>query len=238
MSILAWRIVATISLCIFIISIIVQKINRFNDNTLYKNFVSDELIKKTKGINSTNFLYLTNKETSKFIDKYVIMKTFSDKLLVCHYNKPYKKIIYTIVQLSKSKKVINVSKCVELITGESSRIFTLKKKCKYVNIVVNKADTTVVNKSAIKPLSRSNVKKYCFFKYFTLAGLFMTIRHALFEVFFGKFFTRALLNSFVNYGLIGLCLIIPAIIVLFYKWGYNAKSVKARNGRALVYEFV
>lgn len=238
MSVLAWRLLATACLLLFFICIIIQKVCGFNANTLYKNFASDELIKKSKGINSTNYLYLTNRETSQFIDKYVVMHTFADKLLVCHYTKPYKKIIYTIIQLSKNQKVINVSKCVELMTCDSSKIITLKKRCKFVQVVVNKVDTILVNKSAIKPLSKSYINKYCFFKYFSLVGIFMAIRHTLFEIFFGFYFMRAMLNSLLNYGLIALCLLVPAIIVIFYKIGYNSKSIKARNGRALTYEFV
>ena len=238
MSILAWWIAAAACLLMSIVCFIIQKAFRFNGNKLYKNFSNDELIRRTKGLNSTNYLYYTNRETSQFINKYVIMKTLCDKLLVCHYNKPYKKIIFTVVQMSRTHRIINVSKCVELMTGDSSKIISIKKRCKYVNIVVNKVDTAVINKSAIKPLSRSAVRKYCFFKYLSLVGIFMTIRHAVFEVFSGFFFARALLNSFLNYGLIASCLLIPAIIVFFYRVGYNSKSLNSRNGRALVYEFV
>ena len=238
MSLLAWRIVAAVCLFVSIVSFMVLSICKFNVNRLYKNFTRDELVRRTKGVNSTNYLYFTNRETSKYINKYVIMKTFADKLLVCHYNKPYKKIVYTVVQMSSTKRIIKVSKCVELMTGDSSKIITLKRRCKFVNIVVNKVDTVIVNNSAIKPLSESYIKKYCFFKYFSFVGFFMTLRHLFFELILGQYFLRALLNSIFNYILIGTCILVPAIIVFLYRIGYARKAKKARNGRALEYEFV
>ena len=234
MSLFAWRIVGITGASLFLICFIIMIIFGFTKNRLYKDFRRDELIRRTRGVNSTNFLYFTGIETAKFINKYVIMKTLTDKFLVCHYNKVYKKIAFSVIQYSSTRKVISVLKCVELSTGSSSKIISLKKKCKYVNIVVNKVDGEEINSSVIKPISRTKIKLYCFFKFLLLLGFMVGLRHLI----CGEYFARAFLNGLVNYSILLASLGVAFVVSILNLIGLLSKNRKARNGGVLEYEFV
>ena len=238
MSLYAWRLVGMIGAGVFVLSALIMLIAGFIRNKFYKEFHRDELVKRSKGVNSKNFLYFTGNETAKYINKYVIMKTMTDKYLVCHYNKPYKKITYTVIQYSGIRRAISVLKCVELSTSDSSKIIALKRRCKYVNIIINKVDGEEINTSAIKPISRAKIRAYCFFKFFTLLGFFVAARHGIVELVGGETFSRAFFNGTVNIILMIASVVVAALISIFHRIGLAAKSRKARNGGVLEYEFI
>ena len=238
MSLYAWRLVAIIASGVFVVSALIMIIAGFIKNKFYKEFHRDELVKRTRSVNSKNYLYFTANETAKYINKYVVMKTMTDKYLVCHYNRPYKKITFTIIQYSGFRKAISVLKCVELGTGDSSKIIALKRRCKYVNIIVNKVDDEELNTSAIKPISRGKIRAYCFFKFFLLLGFFIGLRHGIIELVGGDTYARAFLNGTFNIILLIASVVISALISIFHRIGLGAKSRKARNGGVLEYEFI
>ena len=238
MSLEFWRLILIICVAVFVVCFVITRIGRFSKNTFYKELHKDELSSKRRGVNSTNFVYFTSGETSKFIKKYVVMKTFTDKYMVCQFARRFEKICYSIIQYSATGRAIGVLKCVELATGDSSRIIALKKRCKYVNVVVNKVDMEEINSSVIKPLSKAKIRAICFFKFLMNFAIFMILRHLFVELFAGPTFSRVFFNGLLNYILIGASFICSLLISIFYKIGYSIASRRARNGGELEYEFI
>ena len=241
MSLSFWRLIALVGVAIFVLSALIMMIFRFRKIVFYKKIVKDELVYKRNGVNSKNFIYFTKGETAKFIKKYVIMKSGGDKYLVCQFNRSYQKIAFTVIQCKKRGKPISVLKCVELGTGESSRIIPLKKRCNFVNVVVNKVDTNEINTSVIKPLPRKKINAFCFFKFFLTFGLLIAFRHLLVEFICGETFTRAFFNGALNYALIAISFILALVNSVTYKIALRRKSRIARRkarGGVLEYEFI
>ena len=148
-------------------------------------YTEDKELRTVKATNSKNTVYLTSGETYKYIRKYVVCKSGTDKYLICNFAKKFKRVGFFIVQYTALKRVCSVIRVTETDTTLSSRVVALSKRCAHVNVVISYANSAQINSQVIRPLPRWKIRLYAFFKSLAIfAGIFL-LRHAALEVFGG-----------------------------------------------------
>ena len=237
MTMFIWRILAAVSVGVFVLGLILLIVLRLLKNGYYHEYTQDELLKTVKAANSKNSIYFTTGETKKFIKKYVICKTLYDKYLVCNYARSFEDISYFVVQYSHLKRVIGVINVTHRGTGDSSKVIALKKGCAFVNVVIGTADGITVNSNVIRPLPMSKVRINAALRSLTLFTFLFAVRHAAIELFSG-IYTRAFLTNFCNYGLIAASFVLALLSYLITALCFRRRNAKIRNGGALEYEFL
>jgi len=237
MSYSTWSLLFLISVGTFVVLFILIKLTRIMKNRYYHSFHQDELIKETKTVNSKNALYFTYGETFKFIKKYVICKTASDKYLVCNYTRKFKRISYYVIQYGITKKIKSILKITEVDTNDTSKIITLKPGCKYVNVVVCKVEDLDVNSSVIRPVPLSKIKFYAFLRAACIFMFLFALRHIMIVLICGdlaRFYTESSINEII-------CMGIGVIAILNWIFTYlnlRKKNLKSLSGGVLEYEFL
>ena len=237
MTLLIWRILSLVSAVLFVAGVIVLFCTRLLKNKFYHEFHEDECLKTVKTSNSKNSIYLTTGETAKFVKKYVVCKTVYEKYLVCNFTKKFEEISFFVVQFNKRKRVMCVFKVTQRGTEDASRVIVLSKKCRYVNIIISKADGRDINLNVIRPLSMSRVRIHAAVKGFMLFLSLFVMRHAILELF-GGIYTLQYLESFLNYAAIGGSFLLSVIYYFIDVLCFRRKNLNQLNGGALEYEFV
>ena len=238
MTVLIWRILSIIAIILFIGGIVLLSTLKLLRNRYYYPFHEDELIKNTKSVNSDNYIYFTTGATKNYIPKYVVCKTLYDKFLICNFAQKFVKINYFVVQYNRRRKVISVLNCVEQNTVESSKIVSLHRRCRYVNVVVGQVNAQTINTNVIRPLSLVKIRLHSFLTSLIMfCGLF-AFRQLFCEIVLGSPFLRQFLVSLPNY-----LIILISIILCFFSYLINSSSLRRKNakslsGGALEYEFL
>lgn len=236
MTLFIWRILSLVSAAFFIAGVIVLLSTGLLKNKFYQAFREDELLKTTKTSNSINDIYLTTGETSKFVKKYVVCKTIYENYLICNFTRRFGEISFFVVQYNANKRVVQVLKVTQCGTADASRVITLSKKCRYVNIIIGMADGKEINFNAIRPLAMSRVRIHAAIKGFMLFLSLFVMRHVIIELFGGAY-TLQYLESFLNYAAIGGAFLLSVIYYLIDVLCFRRKN-NNRNGGVLEYEFV
>ncbi len=237
MTLFIWRILSLVSAILFVGGVIALLCTRLLKNKFYHDFREDELLKTVKTANSQNSIYLTSGETAKFVKKYVVCKTVYEKYLVCNFTKKFEEISFFVVQYNKRKRAVQVLKVTQRGTEDTSRVIALSKKCRYVNIIISKADGIDINLNAIRPLAMSRVKIHAAIKAFMLFLSLFVMRHAIVELFGGEY-TLQYLANYLNYVAIGGSFILSVIYFFVDVLCFRRKNSSQLNGGALEYEFV
>lgn len=237
MTLFIWRILSLVSAGLFVAGVIVLLATGLLKNKFYFDFHQDELIKTAKTSNSNNSIYLTTGETAKFIKRYVICKTAYERYLVCNFTKKFAEISFFVVQYSKRKKAMQVLKITQRGTSEASRVIALSKNCRYVNIIINKAEGREINHNAIRPLAISRVRIHAAIKGFMLFLSLFVVRQAIIELF-GGIYTLQYLDNFLNYAAIGGAFVLSVIYYFIDVLCFRRKNIRQLNGGAIEYEFV
>lgn len=239
-----WRILCLISAVIFIVGVIVLVCTNLTKNKYYHNFCEDELLKKERSVNSVNSIYLTSGETRRFIKKYVVCKSAYEKYLVCNFTEKFRSVKFFVVQFSRRKRVISVLEITQKdLTDYSSRIIALKKRCKYVNVVIGEADGTEINRDYVRPISMHRLRIYACLKSAAIFTALFVLRHVIVEivggsVIYGKNVAYQYLNNWLNYIAIGASFVLSVFSYLITVLCFRRKNAKVMNGGALEYEFV
>ena len=237
MTLYIWRILCAVSAILFVLGVLVLLFTRLLKNKYYRDFHEDELLKTVKTTNSKNSIYLTTGETAKFIKKYVICKTLYDKFLICNFTKSFEEISFFVVQYNRRKKPMQVFKVTQRGAEDASRIIALSSKCRYVNIIICKADENEINVNAIRPLSMMKVRIHAAIKAFMLFLSLFVVRHAIVELF-GGIYTLQYLDNFLNYVIIGGSFVLSVIYYFVDVLCFRRKNLNETNGGAIEYEFV
>ena len=232
-----WRILCTVSAGLFLLGVIVLLCTRLLKNKFYQEFREDELLKTVKTSNSKNSIYLTVGETAKFIKKYVICKTVYEKYLVCNFTKKFDEISFFVVEYTRRRRAFNVLKITQRSTDDASRVIALSKKCKFVNIVICKADENEINDNAIRPLSMTRVRIHAAIKGFMLFLALFVVRHAIVELF-GGIYTLQYLENYINFVIIGGSFVLSVIYYFVDVLCFRRRNLNMINGGAIEYEFV
>jgi hypothetical protein len=232
-----WRIFFVVSVILLVVLIVLKCVLRLLKNKYYHQYHANELIKRTKTANSENLLYFTNGETKRYIKKYVVCKTAFDKYVICNFNEKFEKISYFIVQYTRRKKVISVMKVEETNTSDSSKVITLKKKCRHVNVVVGTVNGLVINENIIRPLALRRIRLHTFLRCSIIYLILFIIRHLIIEVLGGlqiKLYLTNLYNYIAVFG--------PALLLLLSYFitvkCLRRRNIKSLSGGALEYEFI
>ena len=237
MTLFIWRILSLASAGLFIVGVIVLLSTRLLKNKFYHEFHDDELLKTVKATNSTNSIYLTTGETSKFVKKYVICKTVYEKFLICNFAKRFQEISFFVVQYNWRKRVVQVLKVTQRFTEDASRVIALSKKCRYVNLVIGSVEGRDINHNAIRPLSMTRVRLHAAIKAFMLFLALFVMRQAILELFGGVYMLQYL-ESFLHYAAIGGAFVLSLIYYFIDVLCFRRKNLSKLNGGVLEYEFI
>ncbi len=237
MTIFMWRILAVIAAALFLTGVITLFAARFLKNKYTHTYTEDKVLRTVKATNSKNTIFLTSGETYKYIRKYVVCKSGTDKYLICNFARKFKRVGYFIVQYTALKRICSVIRVTETDTTLSSRVIALSKRCAYVNVVISYANSAQINSQVIRPLPRWKIRLFAFFKSLAIfAGLFL-LRHAVLEIFGGKYM-KAFMNSYWNYALVGAGFLFALLGYFITVLCFRRKNAKESNGGAIEYEFV
>lgn len=239
MTVLYWRILCYVSAGVFVLLSVVLLCLHLLKNRYYHNYHDDELIKTERTDNSFNSLYFTHGETRKYIKKYVICKTVYDKFLVCNFTAQMKDITYFVLQYGKSKKhPISVLRVREAVTGDSSKVIALDRRCAFVNIVVGTVDGLTLNTEVIRPLSVNKIRLHSLLNSVVLFLGLLVIRHILVEVIAQKTYLRQYLNGIWNYIALAASFVLSVLAYFISVKCYRVKNGKRLSGGNLVYDFL
>ena len=238
MTVLFWRLICYVSAGVFATSAILLLCLHLLRNRYYHSYHDDELIKKERTDNSHNSLYFTHGETRKYIKKYVICKTVYDKFLVCNFVGKMKTITYFVMQYSRSKKPVSVVRVDEKVSGDSSKVIALDRRCEYVNVVVGTVDGLTLNAEVIRPLSVAKIRLYSFLKSIVLFAGLMALRHVAVELIAGQTYLRQFLNDIYNYIAVAASFALSFILYFISVKAYRVKNCARLSGGNLVYDFL
>ena len=237
MTLFMWRILSVVAAGLFLFSVITLFAARFLKNKYSHAYTADKVLRTVKMSNSRNTIYLTSGETYKFIKKYVVCKSGTDKYLICNFARRFKKVGFFVVQYTAGRRVCSVIKVDETNTSLSSRVIALSRRCAHVNVVISYVDSVQINSQVIRPIPRWKIRMYAFFKSLAIfAGMFL-LRHAVLELF-GGIYMKMFMNSFWNYALVGASLIAALLGYCLTVLCFRRKNAKESNGGAIEYEFV
>lgn len=243
MTVLMWRILCVVAAALFLFSVVTLFATQLLKNSYTHAFTEDKEIRTVKTTNSKNTIYLTSGETYKYIRKYVICKSGTEKYLVCNFARKFKRVGYFIVQYTALKKVCSVIRVTETDTTLSSRVVALSKRCAYVNVVISYANSAQINSQVIRPLPRWKFRLHAFLKSLAIfTGIFI-LRHAALEVvaalnLFSVSYMKTFMNSFWNYAIVGAGFLFAVLGYFISVLCFRRKNAKESNGGALEYEFV
>lgn len=237
MTLFMWRILAIVAATLFLFSVVTLLAARFLKNRYAHAYTEDKEIRTIKTTNSKNTIYLTSGETYKYIKKYVVCKSGTDKYLVCNFARKFQKVGYFVVQYTALKRVCSVIRVTETNTTLSSLVIALSKRCSRVNVVISYANAAKINSQIIRPLPRWKIRLYAFFKSLAIFAALFLIRHVAWELF-GGIYKKVFMNSFWNYAVIGASFLFILLGYLVTVLCFRRKNAKESNGGALEYEFI
>lgn len=232
-----WDVLFYISLFTFVALAIVLVVCRFRKNVYLAHFERDELFEESKDPDIKNYIYSTKGETRKYIRRYVVRKTKYDKFVLCNYNKNFKSISYYIACLNKNFKPIKILEVMEKNTKtNSSKIFVIPNKTKYVNVIIKEADNEFVNERLIQALPHKKVLYFSLFSSAMLFSLLFALRHIV-ALLFGNIFGKYYFDHIYNYIAILICLAISLIYFAMTYRSLKRRNFKNKNGGKVGYEF-
>lgn len=232
-----WTDLFYISSISFIILFVILCVFRFRKNYYLKKFEADELLKDFKEPDARNYIYSTKGITRRYIRRYLIRRGHYDSTIICNYNNNFDYISYYIVAYNRRRKPIQIIEVTETNTKtNSSKIFVLKRRCKYVNIHIKQIDNEVINSVFIKPIPRKKAKLFAGLASLCLFMFLFTVRHLLI-IFVGEVLMEIYSNSLFNYVAIGVCLFISLLYFLTTYRTLKRRNFKNRIGGSLDYEF-
>ena len=237
MTLYMWRILGVVAAGLFVFSVITLFAARFLKNRYTHAYTADKVLRTVKATNSRNTIYLTSGETYKYIKKYVVCKSGTDKYLICNFARKFKKVGFFVVQYTALRRVCSVIRVTETNTTLSSRVVALSKRCAHVNVVISYANSAQINSHVIRPIPRWKIRLYAFFKSIAIFAAMFLLRHAAIELFGGAFL-KAYLNSFWNYAIIGAGFLFALLGYFITVLCFRRKNEKESNGGAIEYEFV
>ena len=237
MTVFMWRILSVVAAVLFVFSIVTLFAARFLKNKYSHTFTEDKELRTVKTTNSKNTVYLTSGETYKYIKKYVVCKSGTDKYLICNFARKFNRVGYYVVQYTALKRVCSVIRVTETDTTLSSRVIALSGLCAHVNVVISYANSAQINTQVIRPIARWKIRLYAFFKSLAIfAGIFL-LRHAALEIF-GGIYMKAFMNSYWNYAIVGAGFLFALLGYFITVLCFRRKNAKESNGGAIEYEFV
>lgn len=232
-----WNTLCIVSAVVFVLAILILIVFNFRKNVYYKPYEADELYKTTIDAGVKNYIYSTHAETKEYIKRYVIRKSAYDNSIICNFNKNYEQITYFVIQYSRRNKVLSVTEVTERKTNNSSKIITISKRCKNVNIVVKSVEGLELNTRMILPLSTAKIRLFSLFSTLAFLSALFVVRHLLVTIicyYYSKTFFETIYNYISLIAIFGFSLAYYVLSVLTLR----KKSAKSRNGGALEYDFL
>ena len=230
-----WNIFFYISIGLLIAIILLLIFLRPQKNVYLHPYHEDILFKSYKDSGVYNSIYSTFGEINNYIKRYAIRKSTFDTSVVCNYVAQYDVIKYFVVSYNRFKKPIGVVEVTERKNASSSKIISIPRRSKYVNVIIKSVNGLEINRTAIKPLQLSKIRIYsmllsllCFNILYILSRLtIMLVGYNYIRVY-----NKTYWNFFAFFGMIFLSI----LVYLFTVVRLRRKNSKNRNG-GLEYEF-
>ena len=230
------NVLSIVSIILFIGARAILSIFRFRRNVHYIPFEMNTLIKTTDDLGVKNYIYATHGQTAEYIKKYIIRKSVNDDSFICNFIENYDEIQYYLIQYNKRRKPINVKLISEYYTNNSSKIIVLKKKCKYINVIIKRINDKDINNRVIMPLSVKNIRAYSLCAAVALFAGTFALSHYIIKLICGMY-AKTFFYSAPNYIGIGVLAVVSILAYDISVANLRRKNSKTRNGGALEYEF-
>jgi hypothetical protein len=230
------KVMFIVALTTLISSIVVKIIFKFKKNIYYKGFVVDQKVKGLREGGSQNEYYLVSGPDGDIIPRYVIRNSVYENSIVLNYKKGYERIVYYIACFNEKKQVIDVLEVCEENTTDTSRVIIIKRKTKYVNVIVRDCDGVRYNQSYIIPLRTRNIWLSQLFNaliLFNILAIFNFVSAKIIAQEFSSFYFKSPL------GIISLVINLTISAVYFFVGSITLlnKNQKERAGGKVSYEF-
>ena len=230
-----WNIFFYISIVLAIVIIILLIVLRPQKNVFLHPYHEDIIFKEFKDSGVYNRIYSTHGEINNYIKRYAIRKSVFDSSIVCNYVDTYNVIKYFVVSYNSFKQPIGVVEVTERKNASSSKIISIPKRSKYVNIIIKSVNGLEINRTAVKPLPTSKIRLFALLMSLLCFNILYIISR-LTLMLVGYNYMRVFNKTYWNFFAF-LAMILFAILVYFFTvMRLRKKSSKNRNG-GLEYEF-
>ena len=230
-----WDIFFYISIGLAVLMIILLVIFRPQKNVFLHSYHEDILFKEYKESGVKNRIFSTFGEINNYIKRYAVRKSTFDTSVVCNYVEQYDVIQYFVLAYNFMKKPIGVKEVTERKNASSSKIISVPKRTKYVNLVVKSVNGIEINRTAVNPLPLAKIRIFALMVSLLAFNIFYILsRLTLMLVGFNymRVYNKTYWNFFAFLGLI----LFAVLIYIFTVLRLRKKNSKNRNG-GLEYEF-
>lgn len=230
-----WDIFFYISIGLAVLMIILLIIFRPQKNVFLHSYHEDILFKEYKESGVKNRIFSTFGEINNYIKRYALRKSTFDSSVVCNYVEQYDVIKYFVVAYNFMKKPIGVREVTERKNASSSKIISVPKRTRYVNLIVKSVNGVEINRTAVKPLPLAKIRIFGLMVSLLAFNIFYILsRVTLMLVGYNymRVYNKTYWNFFAFLGLI----LFAVLIYVFTVLRLRKKNSKNRNG-GLEYEF-
>lgn len=230
-----WDLFFYVSIGLLVFVIILLIVLRPQKNVYLHSFHDDILFKEFKDSGVKNRICSTFGEVNNYIKRYAIRRSSYDTSVVCNYVEQYDIIKYFVISYNAFKKPIGVVEVTERKNASSSKIITVPKRTKYVNIIIKSVNNLEINRTVVKPLPISKIRIYGLLVSLMAFNIFYILSRITILILgsnYKRVFNKTYWNFFAFFGMI----VFSIIIYLFTVVRLRRKNSKNRNG-GLEYEF-
>lgn len=234
------QIILTISaLVILVVILVLMKVLKLTRFTYYHNYIADEVLERKEegSLPGLSTIYASHKLNSPYIKKYIINEDGSDKILLCNFTKPFKKIEYFVFCYNKKQKLKEVLEVKELDTSTTSKVVGLPANTKYVNIVVKEVDGISLNSEIVKPIKRNKLYIASLLNALSVYLILFSLRQLILIIGFYPYVIGFMNESPINIISLVVFLIISLISFVLTLRSLKKRNKKMRTGGVLEYEY-
>ena len=182
-----------------------------------------------------NSIYSTFGEINNYIKRYALRKSTFDTSVVCNYVDQYDVIQFFVIAYNFMKKPIGVREVTERKNASSSKIVSVPKRTKYVNLIIKSVNGVEINRNAVKPIPISKIRLFGLMVALLSFNIFYILSRITLMIVgynYMRVYNKTYWNFFAFLGLI----LFAVLIYVFTVLRLRKKNSKNRNG-GLEYEF-
>ena len=230
-----WDIFFYVSIGLAVVIIILLIIFRPQKNVYLHSFHDDILFKEYKESGVKNQIYSTFGEINNYIKRYALRRSTFDTSVVCNYVEQYNVIKYFVISFSRFKRPIGIVEVTERKNASSSKIISVPRRTKYVNLIVKSVNGIEINRTAVKPLPLSKIRLFALMVSLLAFNIFYILSRITL-MFVGYSYMRVYSKTYWNFFAFLAMILFAVLIYIFTVFRLRKKNSKNRNG-GLEYEF-
>ena len=230
-----WDIFFYVSIGLAVVIIILLIVFRPQKNVYLHSYHDDILFKEYKESGVKNRIYSTFGEINNYIKRYALRKSTFDTSVVCNYVEQYDVIKYFVISFSRFRRVIGIVEVTERKNASSSKIISVPRRTKCVNLLVKSVNGTEINRTAVKPLPLSKIRIFSLMVSLLSFNIFYIISRITLMLV-GYSYMRVYSKTYWNFFAFLAMIVFAVLIYIFTALRLRKKNSKNRNG-GLEYEF-